>query len=176
MNIKKVFIVLLAAIIFILISCEAFAEMPDFSALTDEELHEMIDGARNELKTRELVAGEKTVLLDAEGVQIYLTGNYRVYGEDNVYCELEAVLVNNSDRDVGVSSDGASVNGWEVYSSGFGSASPGKKMKGTIDLKISDAEISTYEEIEDIDLTLHLFDGSTYTTFYRGETITMYFN
>ena len=139
-----------------------FAEGIDVTSMTDEELYALVDSARNELSKRELDAAADTVLFDAEGVKMYLTGNNYVNGGEYAY--FEVVVVNDTDTEVAVTIESASINGWDVASNGVYGTSAGKKQKGEMFFHISDAEISTIEEIDDLELTFRLFD-STNSTF-----------
>lgn len=170
---KKLFALILA----MLMLCGfCLAESADYSSMTDEQLHAVVDAARNELAKRELVAAENLVLIDQDGVQMYMTGKYKVWGNDNVYLTLEVVVVNDSARIVSVSFDNASVNGWETFSTGVGETSPGKKQKGTLEFRISDADIKTYEEVQDIELNMYLYDMAEWETISKVDTYTLHLN
>ena len=97
---KRLFSVLMALIL--VFSIAAVAEGTDFASMDDAALHAMIDGARNELAKRELVAAENTVLFEQDGVTVYLTGDHEVWGSDSYYLDLGVVLVNDSDKTVAV--------------------------------------------------------------------------
>ena len=176
MNIKKVFAILLAAIIFVLIPCEAFAEAPDFSAMTDEELHELIGLARNELKKRELKAEGGMILFEQDGVTVYLTGDYRVYGSDSMYIAFAATVVNDSDYDLNVQVDSVVLNGWDVYGGGIGGITAHHKKKGEFDLCLTDADISSFEEIEEIEFNLYLYNSSEWERISTIDPIVINFN
>ena len=161
-------------------STVAFAEMPDFSAMTDAELHEIVDGARSELKERELKAEKDTVLVDQDGVKVYLTGKYEINdyssSSGNVYIRLEAVIINNTDKTIDVFFDSATVNGWDVDNCGIGEITARHKKKDEFELTISDAEISTYEEIEEIEIKLYIYDDDAYERMFVTDPITLHFN
>ena len=163
--------------VLMLISGFAFAESTDFASMDDAALHAMIDGARNELTKRELIAAENTVLFEQDGVTLYLTGDYEVWGsDDSYYLELGAVLVNDSDVTVYATIDTAYINGWEVYGGGITDTGAGKKQKSVIDFHISDAEISTYEEVEEIEMNFWLVDAEAYEAIAEIGPITVHFN
>ena len=180
MNIKKVFAVLLAAIVFALIPCEAFAEAPDFSAMTDDELHELIDRARNELKVRECIAKENTVLIDQDDVKVYLTGKYEIcefyYPADLVSIKFETVVINDSNTTISIGIDSSTVNGWDVRNDGISGITAGHKKKGELEFYISEAEITSYEEIEDVILNLYIYDSDNWEVMAHVEPITLHFN
>ena len=68
------------------------------------------------------------------------------------------------------------MNGWDVFSTGITNTSPGKKQKGKLTIKIADAEISTYEELEEIEFVFKLSDGETYKAISLTDPITVHFN
>ena len=175
MDMKRLICALLAALM--LLCGMAVAEEIDFASMDDSALHAMIDGARNELTKRELIAAENTVLFEQDGVTVYLTGNYDVWGydEDN-YLDLEAVLVNESDKMLYVTVRYAYINGWEVSGGAFSDTDAGKKAKDTLQFYLTDAGVATYEEIEDIEMTFAIVDSATYETITVLEPITVHFN
>ena len=158
--------------------CAASAEAPDFSAASEVEILEVLNAIRNELVSRNLIQHEDLVLVDENGVKVYLTGKYEIeeYSSGSIYVELEAVVINDTDKKIGVRTDSSSVNGWDVDSSGISDISAGKKKKGEIELKISDADISTYEEIEDVELTMLVYDGENFQTMFITQPITFFMN
>lgn len=159
----KKYIAMILILVLSITSMIAFAEGIDVTSMTDEELRAIVSSARNELAKRELDAAADTVLFDAEGVKMYLTGNSRV-SNDGEFAYFEVVVVNDTDVEVGITVDSASINGWDVFGSDVYGTSAGKKQKAEMFFKISDAEISTIEEIDDMELTFRLFD-STNSTF-----------
>lgn len=156
---KRMIAALLATLL--LLTVCAFAEGTDFASMTDEELHALVDGARNELANRELSATADTVLVDQDGVKVYLTGENRV-SSSGTYLYLEAVVVNDSDKKVSVGVDTSSINGWDVYGGGIGETNSGKKQKGEFSFSLEDADISSYEELEDLEMELYLYDADAY--------------
>jgi len=171
---KRLISVILTLLMFV--SCFAIAEGTDFSAMDDATLHAMINGARNELTKREMVAAENIVLFEQDGVSVYLTGKHEVWGSDSYYLDLEAVLVNDSAASVYLYIDTAYVNGWEVYAGGITDTAAGKKQKANIDFSISEAGITTYEEIEEIEVNIWLCDSESYEAIAVLEPITVHFN
>lgn len=170
---KKVLAFLLA-VLFACMICTAGAEGTDFTAMSEDELHALVDGARNELAKRELVAAEDTVILEQDGVTVYLTGAHNV-SSDGAYLYLEAVVVNDSDKKVSVSVDSACINGWDVYGGGIGETSAGKKQKGEFDFSLGDAEISSFEEIEELELELYLYDADAWERISDNIPVTLTF-
>lgn len=163
-------------LVLILLFSTCFAEGLDYSSMTDAQLHDIVDAARNELAKRELTTAGNTVLLDQDGVQVYLTGDYTITGSSK-YLVLDVVVINDSDKNISVSIDSdCSINGWAVSTMGCGETPAGKKKRAELSFKLSDAGISTYEEIEDIEMTLYLYDMDKWETVSRTETITLHPN
>lgn len=161
-----------------LIGSVAVAESIDYASLSDEELHAIINAARNELTKRELVADEKTVICDQDDVQVYLTGRYKWNegSNESIYLVLEAVIINNSQYELSISIDSISVNGWDVWAGGPGTTNAGKKKKGEFNIKVSDAEIKKFGEIEDIEFHLELYDMGAWKTINEIPTVTVHYN
>lgn len=174
---KKIIALALSLLLLIAIPCEAFAELPDFAAMSDEELKEIVDAARNELAIRGLNLKEDTLLFEQDGVQVFLTGEhiFNDYGE-NKSLEIEVIMINDSEYTLSLSGDYASMNGWSVYFYGFGGVAPGKKKKATIEFDADMAEVETFEEIEDVEVTFRLFDEVGYETVATIDPVTIYLN
>lgn len=165
------------SITLILFAYGAFAESIDYSNMSDEDLHSMIDTARNELTKRELVAGEKTVLVDQDGVQLYLTGDIDFReSSDSKYTEIGVVLINDSDRKISISIEDLYVNGWSIFAMCGASAESGKKDKATIDMSLDEAEINNFQDIEEMEFTVRVYDGESYDDLFTVGPMTVHFN
>lgn len=128
----------------------AYAE--DYSNMTDEELYLIQDSVRNELLKRKLASEGNILLLDADGISVYLTGEYDYDYSGKL--NLNAIVVNDTDREFAVYTE-LSVNGWDVYSNSASlEANPHKKNKAHLTISIKDAEISTYEEVQEIEFRI----------------------
>lgn len=161
----------------LLMGSVACAEGVDVAAMSNEDLHAIIDSARGELAKRELVAGGKTVLFEQDGVTVYLTGNYTIaeWGEGKHVMLLEAAVLNGSAEDVGVYIDNCCVNGWEVYGGSIVGIGAGKNKKATLEIRLHEADIHSYEDIEDIEFKFHVSNAS-YKKLFDVEGITVHFN
>lgn len=176
---KRLFSILV--VLMLVFSTAALAEGIDFASMDDAALQALIDGARNELEKRGKTNGEQTVeentvLFEENGVTVYLTGEHEVWGSDSYYLDLGVVLVNNSDKTVSVLIDTAYVNGWEVYGGGITDTGAGKKQQAVLDFCISDANISTYEEVEEIEMNFIIIDSDTYDTIAELEPVVIHCN
>ena len=148
----------------------------DLSKFSDDDLRAALSAIRNELTRRSLVTDEKTVIFDQDGIQVYLTGEYEVWGSDTKYITFNAVVINDSESNIGVSLDDVSINGWNVYGSGIYDTVAGKKQKSGIEFNLTDAEISSFEEIEDIEFVVSAYDSDSYDTIATSDVVTLNFN
>ena len=168
---KRFFAILLAVLI-LLSATMALAEGMDFTSMTDAELYALVNGARNELTKRELVAAENVVIVGQDGITVYMTGNNAI-NEYSPVLEMEAVVVNDTEKSISVSVESASVNGWNVYGSGIYETTAGKKQKGVFELYLEDSDATTLEEVEDIEIELYIYDTDTYDRIGEAITVTM---
>ena len=87
-----------------------------------------------------------------------------------------AVVINDSESKIGVSLDDVSINGWNVYGSGIYDTAAGKKQTSSIEFNLTDAEISSFEEIEDIEFVVSVYDSDSYDTIATSDVVTLNFN
>ena len=173
----KKFLTVLLALLLLCGSC--LAEGLNYASMTDAQLHDIVDAARNELTKRELVAAEKTVLFAQDGVTVYMTGDYTIRESsisDDIWLKINIVVVNDSGRDVGIDTVNPSVNGWDVSASILSTTTKGKKSKQELTLNVKDAEVKSLDEIEELEIAFRMFDGETYKTFAEMPAITLHFN
>lgn len=168
---KKLFSILIALI---LIGGVAMAESTDYASMTDEELHTIIDRARNELTRRELTITGETLVLDAEGVQVYVTGNMTY---DGYRLKVEAIIINDTAVNLAIDTEQASVNGWTISNApGMHGTAPRKKQKGYFDFYITPDLLPDVESVTDVEFVLKLKDQNDgYKTFYTSDPIALHF-
>lgn len=166
----------LSVIVALLLLCSAASAETSVENMTDEEIYTAINMLKNELLTRIAHVEEKTFIVDNDEITIYCTGSGSINYSDKVL--LEVVFINNStDKEIGVGFDHIVINGWEVDSySQLAPINPGRKKKANISLAYKDADLSSYQEIEEIGLTFHTFDGSNYHTLTEYDEILLYFD
>ena len=169
--------ILALVMVLVCVFCWSFAcaEGLDFASMSDEQLQAIIDGAKAELSSRNGGVAADGVLIDQDGVKVYLTGKHEVWGYDSYYLDLEVVVENNSGKTVSILVDTASVNGWNVYGSGISDTGAGKKQKGSLEVCLTDAEISTYEEVEEIEFNFTIYDSDAWETISNVDTVTLTF-
>ena len=160
-------------LIFVMMFSGAQAEGFDFSSMTDAELQAVVESASAELARRAPAQENSDVLIDQDGVKVTLTGNHEVWGYDNWYLDLEVVVENYSDAVVSILPDTVSINGWNVFCTGVSDTQPGKKQKGMLEFSLSEAEISTFEEVEEIEMTFTLYDSEKWETISTTEPVVL---
>ncbi len=167
---KKLLAVIL--VLFMLIPC-AIAE--DYSSYTTEDLHRIVDAARNELEKRELIADNNLLIFDDQNVQIYMTGNGRQWEYSGTnYFDLELIVINNTENDIYIDFENLSINGWNVPSGNFPQTTAGKKKKDKITLSLTAANIQNYSEIEDMEAVVAI--SVRFTQVYASDPITIHFD
>ena len=168
----------LLAVILLLCMLMPCAVAEDYTAYTTEELHAIVDAARNELTKRELVAKSKLLVFDDYNVQIYMTGNGRPweYGEEK-YFDLEFIVINGTEHNIAVGFNDVSINGWNVAGGIISKIMAGKKMKGTIILSLTGASLDSYTGIEDLEATISFHSSDTGDVLYTAsEPVSIHFN
>lgn len=171
---RKVFGIVLAML---LLCSSAFATGEDYSSMSVPELQEVINAARNTLLTKTAQADGKLFIMEEDnGLQIYLTGK----GEENwlgTY-ELEIVVINNGNNAVSIAFDNIVVNGWETNTFGESvqDVGAGKKKKDAFPIIFEDTDISSISEVEEVEISFHTFDPSSYKTISEFGPYTIYYD
>lgn len=152
----------------------AYAVDIDWDNLSNEEVRAIIGAGRNEMAKRELIAAEKTVLFEQDGVTVYLTGESKLsYGDFYI----GVVIVNNSDKTISIAFQDSYVNGWGLDGYGIYDTAPNKKQKGKIQIfRLEDAEVTEFEDIEEVELMVRVIDANFHTIFTPEPIVIMYNN
>lgn len=145
----------------------------DLSGKTIDELIWIINQARAELAMRLPPVVDGTVLYQDDNVSITLNGE--AYLEDGALF-LPIVLVNHTNRNLLISFDDMSVNGWEVAGS-TASVNGGKKAKDEIYIFDAEesADLTDLDTLTDIDCTVSYFDEDDYDWEFEGASVTWTF-
>lgn len=126
-----------------------------FAQATNEDLQRLIDLARNELYARQLIASpEYVTVIDTDDVKIYLDGEYG-YNAKHTGLFLHCVFMNDSNSPLAIYCEECYVNGWKAYCGMLSEIAPGKKSHDSFGILISDAGISDYSEVEEIEWHLY---------------------
>lgn len=162
----KKLVSIFAVLLSVVLSTIVYAQDTDYSSLSDDELREIIQSARDELDRRKTAEDGNKILYDKDGIQVYFTGETSRTStiSDATYEKLnmETVVINNSDKNISVSFTDCSINGWETEAGGVHDISAGKKKKDMVGFNLTLADITEAEEIDDIEYTLRIYDNDTY--------------
>lgn len=155
---KKLLALLLALL---LIGSIALAEAVDFASMTDDDLNALIDSAKAEVERRDLTSNtENVTVFDAQGVTIVIT-SFEVDDDSWLYkpslvAQLKAV--NTSANDLSIYIDNVAINGWEVGNTGLVDIAAGHKEKDKFEFNLEDADVTTLDELETIEIKFHYQD------------------
>ena len=148
-------------VVLIMLSCGSLAVCEDYDTFSDEQLIAMLNSARFELLKRN-AKQDKMVLLDLEGVFVYLTG--KVETSDSNVLKMEAVIANNT-KNAFYAFSKAYLNGWKCgsFDTGLpphsnGMILPGTKQKGTIYFNPADTDLTDWNEATDMSLLFSVYD------------------
>lgn len=136
------------AVVLFVFGC-AYAEMPDFSGMTQAEILDVINTGRNAM----VLSEERDELLRVEtndGITIIITG--MEYTEGKQYAHLQAIVVNDSDTDFTVTASTVYINGWKCNSGIIEDVNAHRRVREEWGLRITDTPFTTQDEIEDIEI------------------------
>lgn len=127
-----------------------------------------------ETKDKYVVDGEETVLIDSEGFRLYLTGEYTATDDTNgnngdFMSYLSCVVENNGDEEIGYITYSGTINGWSLGSNytmlNVEGLQPGAKAKTDIWFTTEITEVTSYEDLETMELTFDVKDEDYFTMF-----------
>lgn len=143
----------------------AVAYADDYSSLSDEQLIEQLNAIRNELVSRGFKAEKNRVLLEKNGIQVYINGDpviKRGQWSDTEYLYIPIVIINNTDKVIMCTIDNTSENGWKVYGFISEEVPAGKKSKSQIEFNLDD-DVKTIDDLEEIEFTFRVFDSNNWS-------------
>lgn len=137
-----------------------------------------------EAEDKYVVDGEETVLIDNGDFRLYLTGEYSsIDGVNGVsgdfMSHLSCVVENKGDEEISSISYSGVINGWSLGSShvmsGTNGVRPGTKAKTDIWFTTEDTEVTSYEDLETMELTFEVKDED-YDTMFEVSTGVVHFH
>jgi len=165
----------LAALVIILMMISgSIAVAENYQAMSDEELLAILHAVRAELLVRNLSLSADEVLMENEVVKVYIdkSKNVEFSGNDYLRVKIPLVLVSNSENEISFQVESVMVNGWECGGS-IGNVSTAGKKREILNINCKGAEITSAEEIEDIQLVLLAFNMNTYKRELVSDKITI---
>ena len=154
---------LLALIIIItMLLYVSIAYATNYSSFADSKLIEVYNAVRNELTARGYNAENKRILLDENGVQIYINGEPEIeysnmYEQNILYIPI--VIINGTDKVIMCIMENSSLNGWKTYGSISGIIPIGKKSKEYISYHLADTDVEALEDLEDVEFSVRVCDS-----------------
>ncbi len=113
---------------------------------------------------------EEQVLWEVDGVKITATG----INEDSFWgAEVNLLVENNSDKDVGISTDAVIVNDYMISDLTSIKVTAGNKSNESVTLFSSELEAAGIDNIGKVEMYLHTFDPETYSTEQSSGCITL---
>ena len=153
-------ILLTVSVVFSAISAHAakYADMAD-----DELLKEYYE-IQQEVFSRQMKAENNTLILDRNGVQVYVGGSIRIdkeYSWSTSYSVfLPIVVVNNTNKTIDPYFDDASVNVWSTkIKETIDGVAPGKKGKGEVIFNLENTDVVTAMDIKQFEFTVRVYDS-----------------
>lgn len=113
------------------------------------------------------------ILIDANGIKIIAKGldtGDSIFGPSLILC-----IENNTDRNITVQARDESVNGFMIDSIMSTDISASNKALTALTFMSTDLEENGIEEINDIELSFHIFDYNTFDTYYDTEMVKVEF-
>lgn len=141
----------------------------------DSELNYLFKNVYTELHTSEFDNMDTTP--NDAGIELYNENGIKIVGktvdEDSFWGT--AILLyteNTSGKNVGISVDDMSINGFMMSPFFSTTVYDGKKSIDEITVFSSDLEANGIESIEDVELKFHIYDADSYSTIADSDTIT----
>ena len=172
---------LLCILIVLILSLPAIAMAEiDWKGLSVEEIQAEINKARAEIHTREIMTTEKeTIILDADGLVVSITKiEIKKKWDDTHDILIYYTVVNNSNKNIGFCTDKAYLNGWDVSNiTMIHTLDAGMKARkdGVLYSVDIDADVNSYDDLEELRLVMHTFDADTFWNITENIDCTIYF-
>ncbi|MGN1405113.1 MAG: hypothetical protein ACI4WM_02480 [Erysipelotrichaceae bacterium] len=113
------------------------------------------------------------VLIDANGIKIVARG---LNTDDSIFGpSLILYIENNTDRNITVQARDESVNGFMIDSIMSTDISRNNKAVSSLTFMSTDLEENSIEEINEIELSFHIYDYDTFDTYYDTEMVRVEF-
>lgn len=142
----------------------------DSSVTSNNESADSNSGNEAEDDTVAEITVAETVLYDVDGVKVTATG----YEEGWTGPEIKILVENNSDKNVLITSDSVSANGYMMpYAALYAEVAAGKKANETLSLMSSELDRSGIEVLAELQFYLQIQDPETWETVATSELLTL---
>ena len=172
---KKIVCVLLTLLT--LIPCLAFADGPDYSSMTADELRAVIADARAALARLDLPFDGSRIIYDDNGITVSIDG-FRFDSSKWLYVDM--TVINRSEYDIHFELENTYINGWKVSDSETTIFNVSAKKNSRDSIRfinfVDETQLSEIDQIEDFTFTPIVKEASNWSTLFKGEEITMQVN
>lgn len=169
---KKILVLVLAALFAF---CGVATAELDYSSMTDDELHAILDGVRAELAKRETAAGGADAVFEEQGVSFYFTGDIEFFGSTGLMLSFGTNVINDSDRNIDIMAKGICVNGLSFPDSWVKDIPAGQSGNKSL-IFTTKGEFETLDVIDDLTATYRIIDSDSRETIAEIGPITVHFN
>ena len=135
------------------------------------EIQAAIEELKAELEGRMATQGDgdSMVLFQQDGITVTLSGENHAFA--NLF-NIGVIIENNSDKEIRVTLQEASINGWEVSTIAPGKVQAGNKKKAELTFNFEKAGLASETEIQEIKFILAVIDTGSFSKIGATQEIT----
>ena len=170
---KKLFALVITLVMIMSAAAFAAPETVDLVEMTQDELNDLINRAKIELRKFGNASEAGTVILDHDGILVKFAGvDFGFMG-----LEFKLIIENNSQSVVRISADKMYINGWETMPLLSAEVESGKKSRETIDAMNAekDADVSSADDLETVEFIFEIREPDSYNVLYTSDKIIINF-
>ena len=174
---KMLLALLLALVMVVTTACSGSEDVKapasvngDSSVTSNNESADSSSGNKTEDNVVAEITVAETVLYDVDGVKVTATG----YEEGWTGPEIKILVENNSDKNVLITSDSVSVNGYMMpFAALYAEVAAGKKANETLSLMSSELDRSGIDVLAELQFYLQIQNPETWETVATSELVTL---
>ena len=174
---KMLLTLLLALVMVVTTACSGSEDVKapasvngDSSVTLNNESADSSSGNKTEDNVVAEITVAETVLYDVDGVKVTATG----YEEGWTGPEIKILVENNSDKNVLITSDSVSVNGYMMpFAALYAEVAAGKKANETLSLMSSELDRSGIDVLAELQFYLQIQNPETWETVATSELVTL---
>ena len=174
---KMLLALLLALVMVVTTACSGSEDVKapasvngDSSVTLNNESADSSSGNKTEDNVVAEITVAETVLYDVDGVKVTATG----YEEGWTGPEIKILVENNSDKNVLITSDSVSVNGYMMpFAALYAEVAAGKKANETLSLMSSELDRSGIDVLAELQFYLQIQNPETWETVATSELVTL---
>lgn len=157
---------IIAILILSMLPIVAFADV-DVTAMTDQELKDLISACSAELLTRIETEPEGTLLFNEGGMRAYQTGE--AYIDNQGLLRVPVTICNDLDERAAIMPKDETCNGWDIMSNGGAETKAKSKKKGEFTFWVNKADVTDISQIVSLSYRWTVFSMESVKTVYEQE-------